>query len=302
MNLSLRQLQVFRAVAMNNSFTRASEILHLSQPAVSIQVKQLEAIVGLPLFEQLKKKVYLTPAGEEMYAYACSIFGLLEEASGVIDALKGLDRGRLRLSVATTASYFATRMLAAFARLHPQVTISLDVTNRVSLLNQLEANERDLVIMGEPPGDRDLDFEPFMENPLVIVAAPEHPLACCNDIPVARLASESFIVREQGSGTRAAIERFFEKEKVAFQSSFEMTSSETIKQAVRAGLGLGIVSEHTVELELETARLVVLDVAGFPLVRHWYLAQRKRKRLSPVAAGFKEFVLRKARSFSALSA
>lgn len=291
MNITFRQLQVFEAVARNASYTRAAEELHLSQPAVSMQVKLLEDQVGLPLFEQLGKKIYLTEAGSEMHRYSRAIAQQLQEAERVLAELKGVKRGRLSIAVASTANYFATRLLATFSQRYADVTISLDVTNRAGLLRHLDDNDDDLVIMGRPPQGLDLIAEPFMKNPLVIIAAPSHPLAHEQQIPMARIQHETFVVRERGSGTRNAMEQFFTDKGIEISTGMEMNSNEAIKQAVEAGLGLGIVSIHTLELELELKRLVVLDVEDFPILRHWYLVHRQGKRLSPVAQIFRSFVL-----------
>lgn len=295
MHVTLRQLKVFEAVARHLNFTRAAEELHLSQPAVSMQIKQLEDSVGLALFEQLGKRIYLTHAGREMHQYSRSIAQLLDEAAEIMQSLKGLQGGHLAISVASTANYFATRLLAAFVKAHPSTTFSLDVTNRESLLRQLEANERDLVIMGRPPEDADLLAEAFMDNPLVVIAPPDHPLVQQQPVPLAQLQDEPFVVREAGSGTRIAMERYFGERGVRITTGMEMTSNEAIKQAVEAGLGLGIVSLHTLALELETRRLAVMDVESFPIPRHWYVVHRKGKRLSPVAEAFKRYVLEEAR-------
>jgi DNA-binding transcriptional LysR family regulator len=288
---TLRQLRVFETVADELSFTRASERLHLSQPAVSIQVKQLEEGVGLPLFEHTGKRISLTEAGGIIYRCSQTIRSVLEDAGEQIDELMGIQRGKLEITVATTASYFASRILAGFARSFPKIAISLDVTNREGLLHQLESNQCDLVIMGEPPKGRRLESTPIMENPLVIIASPGHPLAGRRRVPVREIGQQTFVFREPGSGTRAAIMRFFEKKGVPIQITMEMTSNEAIKQTVQAGLGLGIVSRHTVELELETGSLVELDVAHFPLRRSWYLVRRSDKPMSPVAQRFASFVL-----------
>ncbi len=288
---TLRQLRVFEAVADELSFTRASEKLHLSQPAVSIQVKQLEEGVGLPLFEHMSRRISLTEAGRIMYRCSQTIRSVLEDAGEQIDELKGIQRGRLDVTVATTASYFASRILAGFASHYPQIAVSLDVTNREGLLQQLESNLCDVVIMGEPPQGKNLEYTPIMENPLVIIAAPQHPLAGKRNIPTEELGKQGFVFREAGSGTRAAIIRFLEKKGIEIRITMEMTSNEAIKQTVQAGLGLGIVSRHTVELELETGQLVELDVKHFPLLRHWYLVRRADKQLSPVAQRFETFVL-----------
>ncbi len=291
MNITFRQLKVFQSVARHLSYTQAAQQLHLSQPAVSMQVKQLEENLGLPLFEQLGKKIYLTDAGHEFYNYSQEISRLLDEAGEVLEGLKGVRGGRLAVSVASTANYFATRLLADFSRQYGGITISLDVTNRRGLLDQLINNETDLVIMGRPPEELDLVTEPFMENPLVVIAPPDHPLVAETSIPMERLQQETFVVRESGSGTRIAMERFFSERGVHLTTGMEMTSNEAIKQAVGAGLGLGIVSIHTLELELETNRLAILDAESFPILRHWYVVHREGKRFSPAAQAFHDYVL-----------
>lgn len=297
MHVTLRQLKVFEAAARLLSYTRTAEQLHLSQPAVSMQIKQLENNVGLPLFEMLGKKLYLTDAGHELYHYSKTIFEQLDEAESVIESMKGRRSGRLKISVATTASHFTTRLLAAFSKRFEGVSIELDVTNRENLRRQLEDNEPDLVIMGQPPGDLNVVAQAFMDNPLVIVAPVNHPLTNERNIPLSRFAEERFVVRETGSGTLGAIERFFNQHDVPFQTGIQMSNNEGIKQAVEAGLGLGIASIHTLELELETGHLALLDVEDFPIERHWYLVERKGKRLSVVAQAFKDFVLEEAGQF-----
>lgn len=296
MNLTLRQLNIFQAVARHLSFTRASKDLHLTQPAVSMQVKQLEDEIGLPLFEQIGKKVYLTEAGKELQRYVATIQSTLDEAVQVLDEMRGLDRGHLHISVASTANYFVPQLLAAFCQRHPNVRVSLDVTNRQRLLDALTANETDLVIMGKPPASLDLVAESFMDNPLVAIAPPGHPLAGVRDIPLSRLQEETFLVREKGSGTRSATERFFVEHGVALSTTMEMSSSEAIKQGVEAGLGCGLLSLHTLEMELALQRLVVLDVHELPILRKWYIMHRAGKRLSAVARSFKDFVLKEGAS------
>lgn len=294
MNVTLRQLKVFESVARNLSYTKAAKELFLTQPAVSMQIKQLEDNVGLPLFEQLGKKTYLTEAGNELYHYGRMIAQQLDEVSEILEELKGVKRGRLTISVASTANAFATRLLASFAKRYEGISFSLDVTNRATLLEQLANNERDLVIMGRPPEGLELVEESFMKNPLVVIAAPDHPLVGQKNIPLKRLKQETFVVREHGSGTWIAMERFFAGHGIELNTGMEMTSNEAIKQAVEAGLGLGIVSIHTLELELETRRLVVLDVESMPILRHWYLVHRRGKRLSPVAEMFRQYVFEEA--------
>jgi DNA-binding transcriptional LysR family regulator len=218
MNITFRQLQIFDAVARNLSFTRASQELHLTQPAVSMQIKQLEHAAGLPLFEQLGKKIFLTEAGHEFSRYASAINTQLDELKQVVDEMRGLQRGRLTIAVASTANYFAPRLLATFCQRHGDVTVSLDVTNREQLLKGLVENRTDLVIMGQPPEDMDLVAERFLENPLVVVAPPDHQLAKKKNIPLQRLLEETFLVREQGSGTRSAVERFFRANQIALST------------------------------------------------------------------------------------
>ncbi len=294
MHLTLRQLKVFEAVARHLSFRRAAEELHLSQPAVSMQIKQLESNVELPLFDHVGKKVFLTEAGHEMFHYSRAIAGLLDEAEEVIEQLKGARRGKLALSVASTVNYFAPALLGTFCQRFPDITISLDVTNRETLLRQLSENEADLVIMGQPPKGDELEAGAFMDNPLVVIAPPNHPLAGEKNVPMKRLENETFLVRERGSGTRGATERFFGKHGIQLNTGMEISSNEAIKQSVQAGLGLGLLSRDTLEMELALNKLVVLDVVGFPIVRHWYVMHRRAKRLSPVAQAFKQFLLEEA--------
>ncbi len=294
MNVTLRQLSVFEAAARLLNYTRAAEELHLSQPAVSMQIRQLEDQAGLQLFEKLGRKLHLTGAGLELFRYSRSILHDLHEAEEVLEALKGLNTGKLNIGVASTVNYFAPRLLAAFSQRYPGISLSLEADNRENLIHMLNANEKDLVLMGRPPEQIDLGSEPFLENPLVVIAPPEHPLANERDIPLQRLSEEPFVMREAGSGTRAAMERFFSEQGITLKTGMQMTRNEAIKQAVRAGLGLSIVSIHSLELELETQRLVVLDVTGFPIERQWFLVYRHGKRLSPAAGAFKDFVLAEA--------
>jgi DNA-binding transcriptional LysR family regulator len=293
--LTLRQLKVFESVARHLNYTRAAEELHLTQPAVSMQVKQLEESLGTALFEQLGKRIHLTETGKEVLAYARNITQQLDELEAVLNHQKGLAGGRLRISVATTANYFVPTLLGSFSRRHPDITVSLDVTNREALLRQLSENLVDLVIMGRPPPQADVEAEVFLDNPLVIVAPPQHPLAREKKIPLKRLQEEIFLVREPGSGTRIAMERFFSERGMKLKTGMEVGSNEAIKQSVQAGMGLGLLSRATVDQELALGQLVVLDVTEFPIMRHWYIVHRRGKRLSPVAQAFREFVLNEAK-------
>ena len=292
MNITLRQLKIFEAVARHLSFTKASEELHLTQPAVSMQIKQLEQVVDLPLFDQIGKRISLTEAGEELQHYSRSISTLLLEAEQVFAEMKGIQRGRLNITVASTANYFVPRLWANFRNQYPGVMVSLNVTNREGLLQALAENDADLVIMGQPPEGIDLMAETFMSNPLVVIAPPIHPLVNARHIPLQRLKKETFLVREQGSGTRSLMERVFAEKGLEPETPIEMSSTEAIKQGVEAGLGLALMSVHTLEMELALKRLVVLDVEGFPVLRDWYIVHHAGKRLSVVAQAFKNFVLK----------
>jgi DNA-binding transcriptional LysR family regulator len=299
LHFTLRQLQVFEKVANHLNYSRAAEELYLSQPAVSMQIKQLEGHIGLPLFEQMGKKIFLTEAGCELFHYARSIAHQLAEMEAVFDEMKGLGQGKLTLSVVNTANYFTPQLLAKFCQRHPNINVILQVANRDAVLKQLADNSTDLAIMGQPPDDADLSAELFLDNPLVVIASPDHPLAKLKRVKFAQLATETFLSREQGSGTRSAMERVFAQHKIQPHISMEMETNEAIKQAVQAGMGLGILSLHSIELELETKRLAMLNVEHFPLLRHWFVAHRSNKRLSSAALAFKEFLLTEAKKIIA---
>ncbi|HGG58557.1 MAG TPA: LysR family transcriptional regulator [Gammaproteobacteria bacterium] len=302
MNITFRQLRIFESVARNLGFTRASRELHLSQPAVSMQVKQLEEAAGLPLFEQIGKRIYLTDAGGEMLRYARAILELIDEAGEVFEDMRGQEGGYLRLAVASTANYFVPRLLATFCQRYPRAQVSLDVTNRQQLLQALADNSADLVIMGQPPTGMDLVADTFMDNPLVAISSPDHPLAGQRDIPLQRLQQETFLIREQGSGTRSATERFFSQHGLSLSSTMEMSSSESIKQGVEAGLGLGLLSVHTLEMELALKRLCILDILELPIHRYWYIMHRSGKRLTAVARNFRKFVVEEGKGLMNLPA
>ena len=289
--LTLRQFRVFDAVARHLSFSRAAEELHLSQPAVSMQVRGIETILGMRLTEQLGKKIFLTEAGREVLHASQAITARLDDLQANLAQLRSIDSGQLNLAATSTVNVVATDILARFRGRHPGVSVHLDVSTRAAVLDQLVGNRIDLAIMGQVPDGLGLEAIRFMDNPLVVIAPPDHPLVGQKNISMTSLATESFLVREAGSGTRGAMERFLAARGLEIRSSMEMSSNEAIKQAVQAGLGLGILSLQTLEMELALKRLAVLDVEGFPIMRHWYIVHRADKRLSPVAQAFKEFVL-----------
>ena len=294
MNVTFRQLRLLEAVARNSSFTRASEELHLTQPAVSTQIKQLEEEVGMPLFEQMGKKIFLTEAGKEVYAFSRNIAQQFRDIESVLDDMKGVKRGTLALTVTSTGKYFAPYLLAAFLKRHPGTQVHLEVMNREEAIQQLQDNIPDMVIMGTPPENIEVQSQAFMQNPLVMIAPPDHPLVGSSRISISKLVDENFILRERGSGTRNAVERYFQQRDIKLNTTMEMSRNEAIKHAVMAGLGLGIVSLHTLEFELTLNRIAILNVEGFPIMKEWYLVSRSGKRMSPIAQSFFDFVLNEA--------
>ncbi|MBC8338416.1 MAG: LysR family transcriptional regulator [Alphaproteobacteria bacterium] len=290
MHTTLKQLSSFEAVARLRNFTRAAEELNLSQPAVSMQVKQLENQVQSPLLEQRGRTLELTEIGLLVLDHARAVLDEIDALSAAVDSMKGMKRGKLRLSTVTTVTYFMPTLLRTFCQRHPEVDVIVNVANRQDQLQQIQDNETDIAIMGRPPDDMALTAIPFLKNPLVIVAPREHPLAKKKNIPVERLTGEPFLMREVGSGTRGAMERFFREKGVTITTSIEVSGAEALKQGVQAGLGLALLSRDSVELELTLGRLVELDVKGLPIQRDWYLVHRSKKRLNTPAAAFKVFI------------
>lgn len=290
-NATLRQLRTFTEVARQHSFTAAAKALHLTQPAVSMQVRQLEQAAGLPLVEQLGRRVHLTEAGRELLRYAAGISGLLREAEEAMKALQGVGGGELSIAVTSTAKYFAPSLLAEFRRRHPEVRLRLAVSNREAVVRALTENSVDLAVMGRPPRGLEAEAVAFAKHPIVVIAAPGHPLGGRRRVPLAALAGETFIIRERGSGTRNAMEHVFAERGFKARETLEMSSNETIKQAVMAAMGIAFLSMHTIGLELRAQRLVLLPVTGLPVMREWFVIHRKGKRLSPAAQAFKSFLL-----------
>lgn len=287
---SLRQLQVFEAIARHLSFTRAAEELHLAQPTVSAQIKNLTDAIGLPLFEQVGKKIYLTDAGKKLYRVCREVFSALENFEMEAAEIKGLRQGQLRLAVVTTAKYFAPRLLSAFLERYPGIDVALKVTNRERLLERMTDNLDDLYIMGHPPEDAQLAFRHFLQNPLVFIAPAGHRLASSAEVPLQTLAGEPFIMREVGSGTRLAVEQQFQKFGIKPRVRMELGSNEAIKQVVAAGLGVAVVSQHALLADTAPGEVVVLNVESFPVYWDWYIGHLSVKQLSVVARAFLGFV------------
>ncbi len=288
---TLHQLKVFEAAARHGSFTRAAEELFLTQPTVSMQVKQLTKAVGMPLFEQVGKRLYLTDAGRELLSTCRDIFDRLSQFEMTVANMKGVKQGQLRLAVVTTAKYFVPRILGPFCQRYPGIDISLQVTNHEQLIERLNDNRDDLYILSQPPVDDDITCKPFLENPLEVMAAWNHPLAGEQHIPLSRLAEEPFIMREPGSGTRGSVQKMFEEQGIEVKVRLELGSNEAIKQAIAGGLGISVLSRHVLALEGATSKLTILNVEGFPIRRHWYAIYPNGKQLSVVARTFFDYLL-----------
>jgi DNA-binding transcriptional LysR family regulator len=290
MRVTLRQLRAFEAVARLRSFSRAAEEMHVTQPTVSKQIRLLHDEIGLPLLEQIGKKVFLTEAGQELYATCADWLETWGRFEQTIADLKGLKQGRLSIATVTTAKYFMPRVLGPFCAAYPGIDIAMEVVNRDRLLERLAGNRDDLYIMGVPPDGADIESEPLVENDLVLLAPASHPLARRRRIPFSDLAIQPFLVRERGSGTRMTVERLFRERATPLLIKMELGSNEAIKQAVAGGLGLAVLSRSTLNLDGSRSELVELDVEGFPVRRHWYVVRPKGKQLSVVAATFLAFL------------
>jgi DNA-binding transcriptional LysR family regulator len=253
-------------------------------------MSQLADGIGMPLFEKRGRTLALTRAGETLLPFAQRVAQTLREAGEAMDAMQGLRKGRIRIAMVTTTRYFAPRLVAHFRAQHPQIELDLTIANRESVIGQLEANQADLAIMGRPPAHLPVAAHAFAKHPHGVIAAPEHPLAGKKRIAPKRLAGEAFLSREPGSGTRSAMEVFFSEHGLAPAIAQEMTSNESIKQAVMAGMGLAFISLHTVSLECQTGHLALLDVKGLPIVRTWYVVHTASKLLSPAASAFLAFM------------
>jgi DNA-binding transcriptional LysR family regulator len=298
MNVTFRQLRVFTDVAELGSMARAAETLHLTPPAVSMQIKELESQVGLPLFDRHGRTVSLSTAGEYFLVHAKRLLAALKEADDAMARLKRVEHGLLTIGMVSTAKYFVPHLLARFHEDHPGIDVRLRVVgNREQLVALMQAGEADLTIMGRPPREIATRAEAFAPHPLVFVAPPGHPLLATPQAPVAALAPYGFIAREHGSGTRTAMENFFAEHRFAPHIAMEMSSNETIKQAVIAGLGLSFLSLHTVGLEVKTGLLKVLDIAGAPVMRTWNVVHLGSKVLSPAAEAFRYYVIEQGAAF-----
>ncbi|HEY4038346.1 MAG TPA: LysR family transcriptional regulator [Burkholderiaceae bacterium] len=293
-HLTIRQLEVLAAVGREGSVTAAAGALHLTQPAVSMQLHQLEEQLELTMFEPVGRRLQITEPGRELVRLAIELLARLDDLEQTARSLRGVGHGRVRLGVVSTAKYFAPRLLAQFLKLHSGLEFKLTVHNRAEIIDQLQSYSIDLGIMGQPPEGLQLEGTAFAPNPLVSIGAPSHPLSLRRGLRPEDLSGQPFIIREAGSGTRNAMDRFFADHDVKVRQVMEADSNETIKQAVMAGIGLGFLSLHTVRPELAAGRIAALDVQGLPLRRQWYVVHSSQRRLTPAAEEFRQYLLREA--------
>ena len=286
---TLPQLRLFEATARLGTFTRAAQELHMAQPTASVQIRKLSETVGVPLFEQVGKRLYLTDAGRRLHESCKEVFRAFTTLDESLAGMRALDSGRLRLAVSTTGICFAPRLLGAFVGLHPGVETSMQAHNRQTLVNRLANNEDDLYLFADAPEMEDVVAQELLPNPLVVLARDDHPLASDKNIPFECLAREPFLIREEGSGARRITMRLFGERGLAPKIRMELPTNEAIKEAILAGLGVTIMSRHTFGLDPESSRYVCLDIEGFPLENHWYLVYPQGKQLSPVARAFLDF-------------
>ncbi|MCE5361530.1 MAG: LysR family transcriptional regulator [Acidithiobacillus sp.] len=290
-NITLRQLDILQTLGVTGSYTKAAKQLHLTQSAVYVQVRKLEQEIGLPLTEQVGKRVFLTDAGTEVLRASARISDQLEELSRSLEHLRDIEDGHIRIAVTSAANAFAVDLLARFQQQHSHIQIRLDIANRREVLESLERNDIDMAIMGEPPQTMDLIALPFHRNDLIVIAAANSSLFRFSMIPLEQLAKETFVLREPGSGTREAILRYFEEHGLHIEDRVIMNNNESIKQAVKVGMGVAVVSRHSVLTKIEAGYLRELKVEGFPLPRMWHLVHRKGKKLAPAPNSFKSYLL-----------
>ena len=292
MHLTIRQLQIIEAIVQTHSYSLAAERLYMTQPAISMQMKQLEHNIDVKLFERQGKRIVLSSAGLDIYPQIKRLIGNYSDLIESIHAAKDLHKGRIKVSATTTSNHLITQMIAQFSKINKDITVALKITNREGLIKELQDFEPDIVLMGEPPPELDLLSERLMPNSLVVIADPEHALTGKKNIPFAQIADKDLILRELGSGTRGTIERHFISHNTVIKCSLELGSNEAIKHAVAAGLGIGVVSLHSILLELEANKLVILDVVDFPINRYWHIVKRKGKHLHPAAKEFEDFIIK----------
>lgn len=291
MNISFRQLRLVLALSETGSVSGAARMMHVTQPTASMQLKDVADAIGLPIYEVVARKVYMTEVGNELARTARAVAVEWDDFEQRVDALKGYTRGKLRVALVSTAKYFVPRMLGTFCKRYPEIDVSLEVLNRDGVVARLRDNLDDIYVMSVPPTDLDLVDEVFMENPLVMICASTNPLAKQKALSLAELAGQRFILREKGSGTRMAVDNCFKKLKFRPDLRLELGSNEAIKESVAGGLGISVISSHALHGNVREHGVSVLNVAGFPVESHWHIVHPKGKKLSPIASIFKAHLL-----------
>jgi len=292
MHVTFRQLKLFLALADTGSVSAAAKATHVTQPTASMQLKEVTQTVGVPLYEVIAKKVYLTDMGRELAQAAREMVQVWDAFEQSVDGTKGLTRGKLKVAVVSTAKYFMPRLIGSFCKRYPEIDLSLEILNRDGVVQRMRDNLDDLYIMSQPPADMDLSDEVFMDNPLVLIAAAKSPIAKQKAQTLNSLAKNRFILREKGSGTRMGVDQFFKKNKFRPDVRMELGSNEAIKEAVAGDLGIGAVSRHSLHGQQKEHGVVVVDVLGFPILSSWHIVHPASKRLSPIATGFKAHILK----------
>ena len=291
MNITFRQLRLFLALAETGSVSGAAKLMHVTQPTASMQLKDITESVGLPLYEVVSKKIYLTDMGKELATTARAIAQSWDSFEQNADAVKGLSRGKLKVAVVSTAKYFMPRLVGSFCQKYPEIDVSLEILNRDGVVQRLRDNMDDIYIMSKPPSDLDLSDEAFMPNPIVVIASTMDPLVKRISVPLNELSKKRFILREKGSGTRMAGDQFFSKKKFRADVRLELGSNEALKESVAGGLGLGLVSKHALHGLVKEHGVGIVDVEGFPLPSAWHIVHPASKKLSPLALAFKQHLL-----------
>ncbi len=290
MNITFRQLRLFLALADTGSVSGAAKVMHVTQPTASMQLREITEAVGLPVYELVGKRIHLTEVGLALAATAREMARAWESFEQEVDGLKGLSRGKLRLAVVSTAKYFMPRLIGAFCRQYPEIDLSLEILNRDGVVQRLSQNRDDLYIMSMPPAHMDLSDEVFMPNPLVVIAPTQDPLARQGRLTLQDLAGRRFILREQGSGTRMAVDQHFKRIRFRPDIGLELGSNEAVKESVAGGLGIGVVSRHALHGHEKENGVRIMDVEGFPLPSVWHIVHPAGKKLSPAAQAFKRHV------------
>jgi len=297
MNITFRQLRLFLALAETGSVSGAAKLMHVTQPTASMQLRDITESVGLPLYEVVRKKIYLTDMGQELATTARAVAQNWDSFEQNVDAVKGLSRGKLKVAVVSTAKYFMPRLVGSFCKKYPEIDVSLEIINRDGVVQRLRENMDDIYIMSMPPNDLDLADEVFMPNPIVVIASISDPLAKRIAVPLNELVKRRFILREKGSGTRMAVDHYFSKKKFRPDIRLELGSNEALKESVAGGLGLGLVSSHALHGHIKEHGVRIINVEGFPLPSAWHIVYPASKKLSPLALAFKQNLLKVQREY-----